>query len=252
MKNLRFIFPNALTLINLIFGCAAITVALIGENEYNAAWLIIIAAVFDVFDGFFAKLLNARSEFGVQLDSLADMVSFGVAPSIILYRWLLLVLTKRSIFSTFELTSANFMQNVILFCSFLFAVAVAIRLARFNITPSKGKYFKGLPCTSAALIIASIWLMLGSTESEFIRAIILNVYVVLIFIALLIFLMLSGLHMLSLKFDGSAFKKNLLQYILIVVSVLLILLYNIVGIFLSLLFYLLLSVVTNFIGKAEV
>jgi CDP-diacylglycerol---serine O-phosphatidyltransferase len=252
MKNLRFILPNSLTLINLIFGCAAITVALIGENEYNAAWLILIAAVFDVFDGFFAKLLDARSEFGVQLDSLADMVSFGVAPSIVLYRWLLLVLTKRSIFSTFELTTANFAQNVILFCSFFFAVAVAIRLARFNITPSKGKNFKGLPCTSAALIIASIWLILGSTESEFIRAIILNIYFVLLFIAVLIYLMLSKLKMLSLKFEGSGLKSNISQYIIIGISALMILVFRIEGIFLSLLFYLLLSVINNFIGPAEV
>jgi CDP-diacylglycerol---serine O-phosphatidyltransferase len=252
MKNTRFILPNTLTLINLIFGCAAITVALIGENEYNAAWLIIIAAVFDVFDGFFAKLLDARSEFGVQLDSLADMVSFGVAPSIILYRWLLLVLTKRSIFSTFELTSADFTQNIILFCSFIFAVAVAIRLARFNITASGNKIFSGLPCTSAALIVASIWLILGSTESELIRGTILNIYVVLITIALLVYLMLSNLKMLSLKFDGASIKNNVIQYILIIVSVLLIFIFKIEGIFLSLMFYLLFSIIKHFMSSEVV
>ena len=251
MRNFRFILPNALTLINLFLGCAAITVALVGENEYDAAWLIMAAAVLDVLDGFFAKLLNARSDFGAQLDSLADMVSFGVAPSIILYRWLLLVLTKRSIFSTFELTSANFLQNSILFCSFLFAVAVAIRLARFNITPAKGNYFKGLACTSAAMIVASIWLIMGSTESELIRATILNIYIVLFLLALLIFLMLSNLKMLSLKFNGASFKNNLLQYVLIGVSAIIILIFKIEGIFLSLVFYLLLSVIHNFIGKAE-
>jgi CDP-diacylglycerol---serine O-phosphatidyltransferase len=252
MKNIRFIFPNALTLINLIFGCAAITVALIGENEYNAAWLIIIAAVFDVFDGFFAKLMNAKSDFGAQLDSLADMVSFGVAPSIVLYRWLLLVLTKRSIFSTFELTTANFAQNAILICSFFFAVAVAIRLARFNITPAQGKKFKGLPCTSAALIIASIWLILGSTENKNVLSVLLNIYVVFIFIAGLSYLMLSNLKMLSLKFDGAAIKKNMLQYVILAISALMILLFGIEGIFLSLMFYLVLSLITNFLIQSEV
>ncbi len=251
MKNFRFIPPNALTLINLLFGCAAVTVALVGENEYNAAWLIIIAAIIDVFDGFFARLLNAKSHFGAQLDSLSDMVSFGVAPSIVLYRWLLLVLTKRSIFSTFDPISANFAQNLILFCSFFFAVAVAIRLARFNITPSTGKNFKGLPCTSGALIVASVWLILGSTESELIRSFILNIYAVLIFMAILIYLMLSKLNMPSLKFKGFSVKENLLQYIILVVSVLIIIIFRINGIFLSLVFYLLFAIIYNILGKTE-
>jgi CDP-diacylglycerol--serine O-phosphatidyltransferase len=251
MKNIKFVFPNTLTLINLVLGCAAITVTLVGENEYNAAWIIIIAAIFDVFDGFVAKALNARSDFGIQLDSLADMVSFGVAPSIIFYKWFLLVLTKLSPFSTFELISANFAQYLILSCSFLFAVAAAIRLARFNISPADKKIFKGLPSTSAALIVASIWLILKNCEPGLIQSTILNIYFVFPLLAILIFLMLSNLKMLSVKFNGLSFEKNLMQYIIIVASVILMLIFKTEGIFLSLMFYLLLSLIINFARKAE-
>jgi CDP-diacylglycerol---serine O-phosphatidyltransferase len=241
MKNIRYIFPNAITLINLALGCAAITVALLGTNEYNAAWLIMMAAVFDLLDGWVARLLNARSEFGVQLDSLADMVSFGVAPSIILFKWYVLVLTNNSEFSTFELASSGFGEKILLLSSFLLAIAAAIRLARFNILPTKGQTFNGLATTASALIISSLWLIIDSPESEIIRPVLLNVYFVIALLVILVFLMLSNIEMLSLKFKGASFKQNLWQYILIGVSVLLITFFRIEGIFFSLMFYLILS-----------
>lgn len=243
MKNIRYIFPNAITLINLTLGCAAITVALLGSNEYMAAWLIIFAAIFDLFDGWVARLLNARSEFGVQLDSLADMVSFGVAPSIIFFKWYILVLTNTSRFSTFELTSSTVIEKLLLLSAFLFAVAAAIRLARFNITPSTGQVFKGLATTASALIVSSLWIIIDSPESEFLRPLLLNIYFVVALLALLIFLMLSSIRMLSLKFSGASFAKNKWQYIILGVSAILLILFKIEGIFFSLLFYLVLSLI---------
>jgi CDP-diacylglycerol---serine O-phosphatidyltransferase len=241
MKNIRYIFPNSITLINLALGCAAITVALIGSNEYMAAWLIMLAAVFDLFDGWVARLLDARSEFGVQLDSLADMVSFGVAPSIIFFKWYILVLTNTSRFSTFELTSSSIIEKVLLLSAFLFAAAAAIRLARFNIAPSTGQLFKGLTTTASALIVSSLWIIIDSPESEFIRPILLNIYFVITLLCLLVFLMLSNIHMLSLKFKGVSFGANKWQYIILGVSAILLIVFKLEGIFFSLLFYLLLS-----------
>ena len=87
MKNVKLIVPNTLTLLNLLTGCIAIIIAFKGKNEYNAAWLILLASVFDFLDGLTARALDAKSEFGKQLDSLADIVSFGVAPSIILFNF---------------------------------------------------------------------------------------------------------------------------------------------------------------------
>jgi CDP-diacylglycerol---serine O-phosphatidyltransferase len=247
MKNTRYIFPNAITLINLILGCSAITVTLMGSNEYNAAWLILLAAICDLFDGWVARLLDAKSELGVQLDSLADMVSFGVAPSIILFKWFVLVLTNSSEFSTFELMSASFGQKIVLLCSFLFAVAAAIRLARFNITPASGQLFNGLTTTASALIISSLWLMisLDSSLSEMLRPVLLNIYFVFALLITLIILMVSNLKMLSLKFNGLKFKENLWQYVLLAGGALSIVIFKIEGIFLSLLFYIVLSLINN-------
>jgi len=246
MKNLKYIFPNLITLSNLTLGCGAITVALIGANEYNAAWLLMFAAVLDLFDGWVARLLNARSEFGVQLDSLADMVSFGVAPSIIFFKWFILVLTNSSEFSTFELISATANEKIFLAISFLFAIGAAVRLARFNISPSTGQIFNGLTTTAAAMIVSSIWIIIDSPNSEFIRPVLLNKYFVVILLITLVILMVSNLKMLSLKFKGSSFKKNIWQYIIIGMTAVLLIIFRTEGIFLSLLSYLILSIALSF------
>jgi CDP-diacylglycerol--serine O-phosphatidyltransferase len=251
MKNLKYIFPNALTLLNILTGCLAIIIAFKGKNEFNAAWLILLASAFDFLDGLTARLLDAKSEFGKQLDSLADIVSFGVAPSVILFNWLHLVLIELSIDSTFELISANFSQRLILFSSLLFVIAGAIRLARFNITKTESNIFKGLPIPAAALIIAAIWLVLGSTENKAVKDLILNLYFVLGVISVLVFLMLSNIKMLSFKFRGMSFTKNILQYLLLIVSVVLIILFKVEGILFSLFFYLLLSLVSNPFIKSD-
>jgi CDP-diacylglycerol---serine O-phosphatidyltransferase len=247
MKNIKYILPNALTLFNLLSGCAAIITVFLGKNEYMAGWLIFLAALFDFLDGFTAKALKAKSEFGVQLDSLADVVSFGVAPTIILFKWIILVLTKNSDQSTFEITSASFSQDLILFCSMFYVMGAALRLARFNVKDLNESGFRGLPTPAAAMTVASIWLLLDSTRSESFWPVILNIYVILILIFLLTALMISTLAMLSLKFDGFSFKKNLLQYILIGSGMVFIILFRIEGIFFTLLLYLLLSVITGLI-----
>lgn len=249
MKNAKFIVPNTLTLINLFLGCIAIVVLFKG-NEYNASWFIFLAAIFDLFDGLAARALKAKSEFGVQLDSLADLVSFGVAPSMILFNWFVLVLTQKS--STYDFISANFSQKLILFSSLLFALAVAIRLARFNVTTNGSRTFQGLTSTAAGLMVAAVWLVWGSTEeSERVMPIILNIYFVYGFLAFMIILMLSKIRMISLKFRGVSFSANVNQYIIIIVSAALILIFKTDGVLYSLVFYLLYSIIMNFFPSAE-
>jgi CDP-diacylglycerol--serine O-phosphatidyltransferase len=250
MKNLKYLFPNLLTIFNLISGCVAIIIVFRGQNEYYAAWLIFIAALFDFFDGLVARALDAKSSFGVQLDSLADIVSFGVAPSIILFNWLTLILTDLSKQSTFEIISANFLQSLILFSSLLFAAGGAVRLARFNISDKDDKSFRGLPIPAAALIIASLWLILGTTESTFIHNLLLNLYLVLALILGLIILMVSNLKMLSLKFSGTGFVENFYQYLVIIVGFVLFVLFGVHGLFFSLLAYILISVIKLLIGTS--
>lgn len=251
MKNIRYVFPNALTIINLLLGCAAIVTVFRGENEYIAGWLIFLAALFDFFDGFVAKALNAKSNFGIQLDSLADVVSFGVAPSIILFNWIILVLTKLSDQSTFEIVSSSLSQDILLFCSMFFVIGSAIRLARFNVSETGQTNFSGLPTPAAAMIVAAIWLILGSTENESIRAIILNIYFVLALILILVVWMVSSIRMLSLKFNGYSLKKNLLQYLLILTGIILIVVFRVEGILFTLLLYLVLSLITGLTKSAK-
>ena len=251
MKNIRYLFPNTLTIINLLCGCAAIITVFIGKNEYLAGWLIFLAALFDFLDGFVAKLLNSKSDFGVQLDSLADIVSFGVAPSIILFKWIILVLTKNSDQSTFEITTTSFVQDILLFTSMLFVIGAALRLARFNVRDADKAEFHGLPTPAAAMIVASIWLLLDSTRSETIWPLILNIYVVLILIIILFVLMISSIPMLSLKFDGYGLRKNLMQYLLLFVGLILILIFRVEGILFTLSFYLLFSLVIALINSVQ-
>lgn len=250
MKNSKYILPNGLTLVNLFLGSVAIIIAFKGENEYNAAWLIMLAAFFDLFDGWTARLLNAQSEFGKQLDSLADMVSFGVAPGILLFNWLYMSLTKLSKLSTFEMISASPGQNIILLSSIIYILAAALRLAKFNISHNKGRDFIGLPTPAAALIIAVIWLLINS-ESGLIQPLILNIYFVLSFIAVVVFLMLSNIRMLSLKFDGFSFSKNIFQYLLLVIAIVLILVFRIEGILFTLIIYLIISFVTGAVSTKK-
>jgi CDP-diacylglycerol--serine O-phosphatidyltransferase len=251
MKNIRYFFPNALTVINLLCGCAAIIIIFRGANEYYAGWLIFLAALFDFLDGFTAKVLKAKSEFGIQLDSLADMVSFGVAPSIILFNWIILILTKLSDQSTFEIVSASFTQDLLLFCSMFFVIGASMRLARFNISDTGQTHFRGLPTPAAAMVVASIWLILGHTENESIRSFILNIYFVLALIILLVGLMISTIRMISLKFDGIGIGKNIYQYLLLLCGIILIILFKVEGILFTLLFYLVLSLVTGLIKSSR-
>ena len=219
MKNFKYFIPNTLTILNLLLGCIAIIIAFKGQNEYHASWFILMAAIMDFLDGMVAKALNAKSDFGAQLDSLADIVSFGVAPSILIFNWLNMVLTKLSEQSTYEWVSANFIQNLIILCSLLFAVGAAIRLARFNISVSDKNYFNGLPTPAAALVIASIWLIINTETTIWISKLIWNIYFVFFVLILLVFLMVSKIRMISLKFDGFGLKTNAYRYIILIVGV---------------------------------
>jgi CDP-diacylglycerol---serine O-phosphatidyltransferase len=241
MKNIKYVIPNLLTIFNLMAGCVSIIIVFRGENEFMAAWLIFIAAVFDFLDGLAARALDAKSEFGVQLDSLADVVSFGVAPSIILFNWFTLILTDISAQSTFEIISANFWQSMLLFSSLLFVAGGALRLARFNTEGKSEGGFQGLPIPAAALIVASLWLILGTTESEAIHRFLLNIYMVLGLILILVFLMVSRIEMLSLKFNGLGFTDNYYQYLILIMGAVLFVLFSIQGFFFAMLAYIIIS-----------
>ncbi|GAB5046401.1 CDP-diacylglycerol--serine O-phosphatidyltransferase [Thermodesulfovibrio sp. TK110] len=132
-----YILPNALTLCGMFFGFYAIITAINGKFIHSA-WAIILANIFDGLDGWVARLTRTTTRFGVELDSLSDLVAFGVAPAILIYKWAL-----------FEFDRVGFA------IAFLFAACGALRLARFNIQVGGSKSFKGLPIPGAATMLAA-------------------------------------------------------------------------------------------------
>ncbi len=150
-RKLRFV-PNLLTCSSAFCGMLSTFLALEGEKSLVwAAYLILLAAVFDFSDGFAARLLGASSELGKQLDSLSDAISFGVAPSAILFQFLKQSMRLRGSLFTFEPW-----QIAVLACSILIAVFAILRLAKFNIDPEQAHSFKGLASPACAMFMASI------------------------------------------------------------------------------------------------
>lgn len=140
MKKGIYILPNMLTLVGMFFGFLSIVATMKG-NYIHAAWAIVIANIFDGLDGFVARATGASSRFGVELDSLSDLIAFGAAPAVLLYRW----------------TLQDFGRLGWAF-SFFFLACGALRLARFNVQtiPGQSKAFTGMPIPAAATIMASI------------------------------------------------------------------------------------------------
>lgn len=220
--------PNAVTCLNLFSGCLGIVFAFNG-NLVFASYAILIAAVLDFLDGMLARLLKAYSELGKQLDSLADMVSFGVLPSVIIYHLFL---------SSAEITSLR----LISYSAFIIAVFSGLRLAKFNIDTRQSENFIGLPTPANALLIASFPFMMEQNNSIFMNYI-MNPYSLLVFSLIMSFLLISEIPLISLKFKTLNFSENALRYTLIISSILLISLLQFAAVPIILILYILISLI---------
>jgi len=217
MRRGIYILPNLLTTGNLLCGFWAI-ISVFQERFYFAAVAILLAAVFDVFDGKVAKLSGATSKFGMQYDSLADLISFGIAPALLAFSWALRPYGK------FGWLAA-----------FLFVACGAIRLARYNVMASSGetKYFKGLPIPVAASMIAfTILLYFQLIETGWVKDI-----VILVMIYILAFLMVSNIRYFSFKELNLAKRKPFSIFIFVVLSLIVIVMEPVVVLFAFVLFY---------------
>jgi CDP-diacylglycerol--serine O-phosphatidyltransferase len=223
--------PNIFTLLNLFFGCLAIVFALQTEsvNIYQSEDLttsfsmpeklvfsslcIGIAAVIDFLDGFVARLLKAGSELGKQLDSLSDIVSFGAAPSMILYQFLRLSFIQQE--DVFSLGIGWLLP------AFVFACAGAYRLGRFNLEEPGKPGFTGVPIPAAGLVVASLPLIAYYNYfSGSVNGLLFNSWFLYAVIIILSLLMVSRMPMLSLKFSNYTIKGNIPKVILMVIAVL--------------------------------
>jgi CDP-diacylglycerol---serine O-phosphatidyltransferase len=222
--------PNVFTLLNLFFGCISIVFALqtetisvivnqdlsthynIPENLAAASYCIFIAAVIDFLDGFVARLLKATSDLGKQLDSLSDVVSFGVAPSVIMYQLLRISFIKEE--NGLDVSIAWLLP------AFVIACAGAYRLARFNIDTSQSFGFKGVPIPAVGILIAALPLILYHSNSAIaLGDLLTNKWVLYAIIFTVSGLMVSTLPLMALKFNDFTIKNNIPKVIIVVVAI---------------------------------
>ena len=228
--------PNLITCLNLVSGCISIVMALRGNIE-TAALLIILSAVFDFFDGFTARLLHAKSTIGVDLDSLADVVSFGVAPAFMLFG-----LIKIS-HGLPDITVSD--VNLLPFVALIVPLFTALRLAKFNIDTRQTESFIGLPSPASGLLLASLPLVrsqLYEGQSLF-YMVVTNAYFYVGIGLLMSFLMVSELPLFGLKFKSFALKGNEVRYFFLLSAIILIIALQFVAIPFIILLYLLLSLI---------
>jgi CDP-diacylglycerol---serine O-phosphatidyltransferase len=207
--------PNFITSLNLASGFTAVIFAASGDTV-TASWLILAAMIFDFLDGFSARLLKAYSAIGKELDSLADVVSFGVAPAIIIYALL------RNAFSPGSPAqiNADIMNTVlIILISAIMPVCAALRLAIFNIDETQSKTFKGLPTPANALAVISLVIAGHYSASASVISFSGSPVLLIIFTVILSLLMVTRIPLLSLKASDLKFKGNEGRYIMIVLII---------------------------------
>jgi len=228
----RFV-PNFITCLNLFCGCVSIVFAFYGRLEW-AAYLIFLAAAFDFLDGFAARTLKAYSELGKQLDSLADVVSFGVAPASIMFELMLSASVEHELFQ---------MGWLIAFSAYFIAVFSALRLAKFNIDTRQSDSFIGLPTPANALFICSLVFI---TSIEFFED---NIYFLLAVVVVFSYLLVAELPLFSLKFKTFDWKSNKIRYFFVAFSILILLVLNWAGLAFVILSYIILSIISNILQK---
>ena len=216
VRNIFFWVPNFITSLNLASGSLAVFFGIEGQLGW-AAIFIFAAAVFDFLDGLAARLLQAYSEIGKQLDSLADLVSFGLAPAAMLFTMLELTMFKTNQ-PIFEI-EATPLQWVFLFSVLIVPIAGAFRLAKFNIDDRQTDSFLGLPIPANAIFYASLGLLLELGAKPEINTVILNRFNLMTAIVLLSALMISEVPMFSFKFKSLKWKDNQVRFLFVALVV---------------------------------
>ena len=224
--------PNLITLSNLLCGTVAIVFAVRGAIDW-AALFVAIGIFLDFFDGFFARLLHVKSEMGLQLDSLADMVTSGVVPGIVMFQ----LLSN----STYVLQTEGTFAMLLPYVGFFITLASAYRLANFNIDTRQTSGFIGLPTPANTMFILSLPLILQYQPTELFDSLLHNMWVLLGITLLSAYLLNAEIALFALKFSDYSFKNNALKYVFLALCVILLLSLKIIAIPLIILLYIILS-----------
>lgn len=242
--------PNFITLLNLLSGTIAVYFA-VKDQLVLAAFFVFLGIFLDFFDGFAARLLNVQGELGKQLDSLADVVTSGVAPGIVLFQLINKSLIEQSWVEKTDLLAntsvwVNFNSTFILsLIGLLVTLAAAYRLAKFNIDERQTSSFIGLPTPAAALVVLSLPLILAYSDNEFVNNLIGNVWFLGVLSLLLCYLMNAEIPLFSLKFKDYSWKNNKEKFIFILLTMILTIIFQFIAIPLVILLYIFISLVTK-------
>jgi CDP-diacylglycerol--serine O-phosphatidyltransferase len=228
---LKAFVPNFITLLNLLSGGIAVIFAVKGDLS-TAALFVFFGIFFDFFDGFLARKLNVSSEMGLQLDSLADLVTSGLAPALVLVNLIELSILPSQDANCF----LPYLGLLVLLCS-------AYRLAKFNISTEQSQFFIGLPTPANALLIMSLPLVLDYQNSDSYNALILNPFFLVVVTLLSSFLLNAPVKLIALKFKTWNFSENASKYILIIFSLVGLILFKFAGIPLIIIFYIIISLI---------
>jgi CDP-diacylglycerol--serine O-phosphatidyltransferase len=237
--------PNAITLLNLLAGLLALIHAFNGN--YNEAFsLVCLGIFFDYWDGFFARIWKVQSPIGLQLDSLADMVTSGVVPGLVMYKMLGDIQENQS---QYNLTEDTYYMGVVPYLGFLITLASCFRLAKFNIDTRQTDSFIGLPTPANALLIMSIPMIQFHSEFEWLVDFLSNPYVLVGVTVLSSYLLNAEIPLFSLKVKSFSWEKYKMPVVFLILSLILIVLLEFIAIPIIILLYVILSVVNNMLGK---
>jgi len=232
--NIKAQIPNAITLLNLLCGCIALVFAF--HRDFEMAFgFVSLGIFFDFFDGFFARLFKVSSPLGLQLDSLADMITSGIVPGLVMYQLMI----------TNETSQETSYLQIFPYFGFIIAIGSCYRLANFNIDTRQTDSFIGLPTPANSLFILSLPLVLKNTDSLFVIEALTNKWFLLIIALFSAYILNAEIPLFSLKIKKFNFKDNAIQIVFLMSSLLLLIFLNYLAIPLVIVLYVLLSVINN-------
>ena len=235
--------PNSITLLNLLCGSMAV-IFVVTDAMITASFFVFLGILFDFFDGFAARKLKVQSALGLQLDSLADMVTCGLVPGLVMFK--LLELSDLS----WSHGDTHMLQiNLLPFAGLAITLASAYRLATFNLDEEQQSYFKGLPTPANTLFIVSLPLIMEFQNNDYMNAIIVNKWFLLGITLLSCYMLNSGIKLFALKFKDWGFKNNATRYVFLFLCILFLIVLRFAAIPLIIVTYVIMSVLDNVSSK---
>jgi CDP-diacylglycerol---serine O-phosphatidyltransferase len=245
--NIKKYIPNAITCANLFCGCMAIVSAFNG-SLLAATYLVGIAAILDFFDGFAARVLHVKSEIGKQLDSLADMVTFGVVPGVVMYFMLLKALPDNMDGTMQTGGDTELFPHWLIYAAFSISIFSALRLAKFNIDERQTDSFIGLPTPANALLICSLPLIESFQPQWWGYDVLQHIHNPWFLLGLTVassYLMVAELPLFSFKFKNFSWRENKIRFIFIFSALILLIIFKFIALPFIILLYIILSAFNN-------